>query len=196
MKKTDVNIKYLNTGVRMLMLTKRSKEFPKVGQGTRPDKRATKLISRNRDEFDINLQTLLDKAADGERIYCSVNERNLDKAIRLFKQRQLDFDYASPEERLQFYLDIKNRWISCVMNQHNKATSNFLLDIDNGDKPNYEEVMHNLLDGGVMVLDSYETKNGWHIITQPYNYPKITPHLKSEGYGGQLKLDGLALLYY
>lgn len=82
------------------------------------------------------------------------------------------------------------------MKQSNKATSNFLIDVDNGDKPDYEEVMHNLLDGGVIVLDSYETKNGWHIITQPYNYPKITPYLKSEGYGGKIKMDGLALLYY
>lgn len=176
-------------GYRLLMLTLRGKEGGKINK---PDRVAKKLITKDKQEFLRLLECLLEIKKPEERIYSSVNPRDIKKGIRLFKQRQLDADYYDEESKNSFYLDVKNRWISAIMSPKCKAESNFLIDIDNlvGDKVDILEIDKLLEEINVKVLLKYPTKNGWHVITKPFN-----PALWDNGFG-DIKKDGLLLLNY
>lgn len=154
-------------GVRILMRVLRTKDG---GKGN-VDRHAKKVITRNSTEFDNALVELVNTMQSTERIYSTVDARDSKKAIRLFKQNQLDNDYSkAPEE---FYLDIKNRWVSSLQSPRSRMTSNFLWDCDTIEE--FEELVRELgTNAGLSsILDVYPTKNGGHIITQPFEYPKL-----------------------
>lgn len=110
------------------------------------------------------------------RIYASVNARDPRKAIREFKRRQLDHDYEAPEKCFEFYMDVKNRMFSCFMNPCSRAESNFLVDCDSYDE--YIEAK-NTIDPRLVIFD-YPTKNGWHIITHPFDHTKLKINVKKD----------------
>ncbi len=191
-----MNIEKFNNfmdGYRLIMLTHRGKEGGKVNK---PDRVAKKKISCNKEEFlEIfkEFKEIKDKNDKPLRIYSSVNSRDINKAIREFKYRQLEADYYDEESKNNFYLDIKNRWISCLMNPRSKAETKFLIDIDNlgtEDKWDISEVEKHLVNIEVKIILQYPTKNGIHIITEPFN-----PNLWNSDYG-DIKKDGLLLLDY
>ena len=96
------------SGYRLIMLTQRSKEGGKVNK---PDRVAKKKISTNKEEFlEIvkEFKEIKDKSNNPLRIYSSVNSRDINKAIREFKYRQLEADYYVEKSKTGFYLDIKN----------------------------------------------------------------------------------------
>ena len=169
-------------GYRMLMLIDRNK----CGKD-RNNKKCIRRISKDREEFIEILQEFLDIKKEGERIYSCVNERDINKAIRIFKQNQLDADYYDEVSRNSFYLDIKNRWISTLMRPQAKKTSYFLLDIDTKDKTELDDVKKMLCKISSDYI-RYETKNGYHFICPPFN-----PELLS---GIDIKKDGMLLLDY
>lgn len=146
-----------------------------------------KKISRNKEEFIEALEFLLKNKKEGERIYSCVNERDINKAIRIFKQNQLDADYYDDESKYSFYLDIKNRWISSMMKPQAKKTSYFLLDIDTKDKEELADIKNRLCKISANYV-RYETKNGYHFICPPFN-----PELLA---GVEIKKDGMLLLDY
>ena len=172
----------ITSGYRMLMLIDRSKN----GKDRNP-KKSVRKISKNRKEFVEILQEFLDIKKEGERIYSCVNERDINKAIRIFKQNQLDADYYDEESRYSFYLDIKNRWISAIMRPQAKKESYFLLDIDTKDKKEVDEIKTRLCKISSNFI-KYETKNGYHIICPPFNPELLT--------GVEIKKDGMLLLDY
>jgi len=171
-------------GVRILMRTLRSKDG---GKKNNPDRVAEKLVSRSPEEFDKIFEHLLKNRKDQERIYSTVDARNLDKAIRKFKYDQLDADYFDKESRNSFYIDIYNRWISALQSPQSRDGTLFLIDIDNGEndekkiRTDLEALFQGLsgMMGGLQfvpkIVDDYRTKNGCHIITTPFN-PSLFPH--------------------
>lgn len=172
-------------GVRMLMLIHRSKEGGKLGDR---NKQNIRKISTNREEFKQILIGLLEeknKRKEPYRIYSCVNKRNMDKAIRIFKQRQLDADYYDKDSRDKFYIDVKNSFLSALMSPQARGETLFLLDIDEGQ--NIKEVKSKL-SPITRNYKTYKTKNGYHIISQPFN-----PNLLA---GVEIKKDGLILLDY
>ena len=183
---------WLTSGWRVLMLTKRSKEG---GKANRPDRIAVKKVSKNEEEFVEILQTMLDNRKENYRIYCTINPRDPEKAIRKFKELQLDHDFQSDEIKYGFYNDLKNRWISSLMKPSSRAETYFLIDIDNNDRHglDYKKTEEELEKKEVTIIDTYKTKNGWHIITLPFNYPKVMPDLQKFDH---VKTDALALLKY
>ena len=136
-------------------------------------------------EIKNNTQDLL-------RIYSCLNKRDIKKAIRGFKFKQLEADYYDEDSKNNFYLDIKNRWTSAIMKPASRAETRFLIDIDDiiGDKSDISFVDQYLEDIKVKVLLKYPTKNGWHIITEPFN-----PALWNGNFG-EIKKDALLLLDY
>ena len=187
-KKADKIIEKFSSytsGVRMLMLIQRGKEG---GKGETNNKKTVRRITTNSGEFRNSLIELLEikeKKKGIYRIYSCVNSRNINKAIRIFKQRQLDADYFAEDQKYKFYTDIKNNWISAVMNPSTKETSLFILDIDEGQdvkevKERLSQITRN--------YTSYETKNGHHIVSMPFN-----PELLK---GVHILKDGLLLLDY
>ena len=116
-------------GVRMIMLTQRSKEGGKMNN---PDKVSKRKISSNSIEFEAILEEFLEiKNSFPEkqlRIYSSVNQRNFEKGMREFKRQQLEADYYDHESKCNFYLDIKNRFLSSLMKPSSRAETFFLID--------------------------------------------------------------------
>lgn len=175
-------------GYRFIMLLHRNKEG---GKSNRPQKNGVKRITKNREEFIEMLDELQKLKAESKvpmRIYSSVNERDIEKTIREFKRRQLDADYYDTESRHGFYLDIKNQWVSSLMKPNSRAETKFLIDVDNIIDWSISTVVNHLKKIGVKIILKYPTKNGFHIITEPFN-----PNLFNNEFG-EVKKDGLLLL--
>lgn len=188
---TEKGFGWIAGGTRVLMKTLRSKEG---GASNRPDRRASKKVSMNHSDFLEIFSQMVNEINPGERIYCTVNSRDFDKAIRKFKELQLENDYHPSEIKYQFYVDIYNRWISSLMKPTSKHSNYFLIDIDNDDKNGLtlEAAVKEVESAGVgLVKQIYPTKNGHHIITEPFNYGKT--NLKK---WDNVKTDGMALLYF
>lgn len=176
-------------GVRVLFLIHRSKE----GAEHSNNDHVKKIITKNSSEFRLALYELLTNKNESElpyRIYSSVNARNIDKAIMKFKHEQLDADYYDIESRNNFYYDVKNRFISCLMAPSSAVDKKFLIDVDS--EKEREECLKIMVDSGLDYTPMfwYKTKNGWHLIIKPFN-----PSLFG-GYASKINKDGLLLLDY
>lgn len=152
-------------GVRILILTLRAKDGGKV---TKPDRVARKMISRNEQEFDECLNKLNSIAKENERIYATADPRDMEKGIRIFKERQLEADYYDTDSKYSFYTDIANRWISALQSPKARIGTTFLVDVD------YEEndvvkIKNEIKDNNIKIDYEYKTKNGEHLILQPFN---------------------------
>jgi len=156
--------KQFKEGVRILMLTLRSKEGGKVNM---PDRVAKKIVSRNAEEFDQALEKLSALRIEPERIYATVEERDLNKGIRIFKERQLEADYYDPDSHFSFYVDIWNRWISSLQSPKARANTLFLVDIDEEDDE--ELIRKEIKENELKIIHEYNTKNGEHLILYPFN---------------------------
>jgi hypothetical protein len=175
-------------GYRCLFLVQRHKEG-----GETNNSKLIKKVTNGPDEFYDALLELVSEKMDSKfplRIYSAVNERDFEKAIRKFKFEQLEADYYDDEQRNNFYLDIKNRFIGCLMQPTQKAESYFLFDIDNAEGRDVCGETLKVLPNEKIVFQ-YPTKNGWHIVTEPFNYTTILFPTNCE-----LKKDALLLLDY
>jgi len=177
-------------GLRVLFLIRRSKE----GGGTNNDK-IKKYVVNGEDEYNERLETLERERKDllekgiVTRIYASLNRRDINKAIREFKRQQLEADYYDEENKNRFYLDVKNKWISALMKPSSRADNLFLIDID------IEKVSTKVIETleaiNAETKLTYKTKNGWHIITTPFNPAELN------GIDGvEVKKDALMLVSY
>lgn len=192
---TQEQIERFSDGVRMIMLCQRNKE----GRTTnKTDKASKRRISKNKEDFFRILNEFRETKKNSKdilRIYSCVNRRDIRKAIRNFKTEQLEADYYAEDHRNDFYFDIGNRWISCLMQQNARAETLFLIDtdfstemLDTGEYCN--SVLKHLQEINVEVVTSYPTKNGYHFVTKPFN-----PNLFDSKFG-EIKKDALLLLEY
>lgn len=180
-------------GVNVLFLIHRSKEG-----GTNKGTKMYKEIVRGADEFKDKLEYLYERAHVESlevdiplRIYSTVNSRDMEKAIRQFKQKMLDADYDQDDLRYTFYNDVKNRWISSLMSPRARFDKKFLIDID--DITQLDSVYEVLTELDVTVYAHYDTVNGAHLITEPFNPKELEQHNFNEV---SINKDGLLLLTY
>ena len=110
------------------------------------------------------------------RIYSSVNARDPMKAIREYKRRQLDCDYEDIHHQFDFYNDGYNRFFSCFMNPTSRCETNFLIDCDSEEE--YVYAQQSILPE--MVIFQYPTKNGWHMVTKPFNPSGLKLDIKKD----------------
>lgn len=183
--------KFFTDGVRVMFLIHRNKEG-----GETNNTKVRKVITRDSEEFRLELIKLIDEKERSElpyRIYSSVNARDIEKAIRQFKFEQLEADYYDDESRHGFYYDSKNRFVGALMTPSSrmKDQSYFIFDVDDEEG---RDVMGDALSAlgncGANIVIQYKTKNGWHIVTEPFN-----PNTFSCP-GVEIKKDGLLLLAY
>lgn len=179
-------------GIRIVYLVHRSKEG---GFNNVQKRHFKKAITTNSEEF-FNAVEEFKKTKDVDerplRIYASMNSRDIKKAQRLFKQRMLDMDYVSDEIRNRFYFDLKNQFVSCLADKSSRNSKNFLFDLDEVDDRSFHQI-YNLLEKRTEILLHYQTKNGWHIITKPFNYAK---DLDNPNLVDALHADSLMLVDY
>lgn len=154
-------------GVRILMRVLRNKD----GGVGNVDRHSTKIITKNPEEFDRAFKSLVETAQPNERIYSTVDTRDPAKAIRKFKETMLANDYdRNPQD---FYLDISNRWVSALQQPTARASNLFLFDFDSTDQVREGCDALSSHNTTAKYVHGYITKNGAHIITEPFNYTKL-----------------------
>ncbi len=184
-------------GVRVLFLIWRKKEGAKVDRNLK----IRKLVSLSEEEFKECLSQLIDLREKYSelplRIYSTVNKRNMDKAIRKFKELQLENDYQDKAQFYGFYKDIKNRWISSLMRPSSRLETQFIIDIDNEDKDYLKKIESEILEH-TELIKKYKTRNGYHLIVKPFNPNLIKSYGNDEHIytDVSIKKDGLILLDY
>jgi hypothetical protein len=177
-------------GCRVLFLIQRASD----GGHTNNSKLRT-YITRNNDEWIEALAKLLQEKEQyleiPLRIYQTLNARNIEKGIRQYKMMQLEADYYDTDSRQWFYIDARNRIVSALMRPNVSETSMFIIDIDTKDGAVFQNVMLSLKEIGQEAVTYYDTKNGFHIITNPFN-----PALLKLPENCELKKDAMMLLAY
>lgn len=171
------------SGVRIVMRMLRNKD----GGLAKPDHSAKKFITDGVYEWNNAVAELVRNAQPNERIYASLERRDMVKAIHEFKRRQLDADLYDNEAKLSFYRDIKNRFISCLASPPCRAERLFLIDCDSGDEFRIAKA-HDIITENFIY--EYPTKNGFHIIVKPFNPKLLTPPLDTKVQKNALILVG------
>lgn len=174
-------------GIRVLFLIHRSKDG-----STHKDRHIRTIITQSFFEWRDAIGELLEIKSRHEyaselRIYSSVNARNLQKAVLTFKHEQIDAEHG-PHKR-DFYLDIKSRFISCLMRPANRDESFFNFDVDDGLTLDEALLILDKCEEKPQIVKQYATKNGWHIITMPFNYTKLEKQIP-------MQKDSLLLLKF
>lgn len=183
------DFKLFTHGYRTLLLIHRAKE----GATKANNSHLKKYISRNHDEFVQKLYRLLylkQNSKDPLRIYSQVNARDFEKGIREYKERQLEADYYSIEDKHAFYIDTHDRFVSAFSKPSCRIETYFIIDCDS--VLEHETILCELADKGLndKIIQQYPTKNGWHLVTQPFN-PNLVPNTKYK-----INKDGLLLLAF
>ena len=181
-------------GTRVLLLLQRAKEG---GHNKEHKRRRARYVTHNPEQFKralLELLILQATLATEYRIYLSASPRDMKKAEQEFKRLMLDVDFTEGENKRFFYEHLEDKWISALMSTNPvKDRGTFILDIDDQEIPQ-DDVMGDVLkwcaENKIETLKQYRTKNGWHIVTKPFNRT-----LFPDGYG-EVKVDGLLLLSY
>ena len=171
-------------GVRILMLIHRQKDG---GKGS-TDRNSVRRISRDPKEFDklfLELQEGKNKSDLPLRIYSSVNERNLQKAVKMYKIQQVEIEFQSLEMQANFYIQNKNQFYSCLAKPECAMNKKFLIDFDDQVPINISN-MEYTLSKHTEILNIRRTPNGVHFITNPFN-PSLVPE-------AEIKNDAMLLL--
>ena len=168
-------------GIRVLMRNSR----PKDGAPSRlSDSKSMRIITSSIEEFNEALLFLNNNRFPNERIYGSVDPRNLGSAIRLFKHRQLDADYSDSRSLQRFYVDIEHSWISCLSSETSRSRKSFLIDCDTEEQSINTQKFLDL--NPELLVHHYKTKNGYHYITIPFDPRAIVG-------GGEIKRNAMML---
>ncbi len=160
---------FLKLGVRLIMRVWRNKDNP---DGRRPGRT---VISTNPEEWETATQDLLAECIPGERVYASAEARNVDKAIRVFKERQLAADYDATDIRHGFYHECFTRWLSCLGAPQAAAETYFLFDCDDQETAVLlANDMQRIESARQAMVYRYPTKSGEHVLTRPFNPAGLT----------------------
>jgi hypothetical protein len=170
LKSTNAILNHFKTGYRCILLLHRNKDGCK-GNAQRKSYKKISSCPEEWDEIVAEFSAIQEQAIIPYRIYASVNERDLNKAIHEFKKRQLAYDYGQTESDQKFYTDLNERFFSCMAAPGSRKETQFLFDCD--DELIYEMVIEKV-DKDLIIWD-YPTKSGRHVITKPFNPKRLDP---------------------
>ena len=167
------------SGTRVLLLTSRHKD------GVEKE-RVVLRVSHSEEYFRRELRDLISIMRQTERIYATAGARDLAKASRLLKERQLANDYDA--DPMAFYRVLHSRWAACLMDTKAQADKVWLFDCDtsgDADDARAEIAMH--YDRETPPY-SYKSKSGEHIIVSPFDKSRL-----SDGVRGLLQENAIML---
>lgn len=176
-------------GMRMLLMLQRTKDG---GHNKEEQRVFESYVTFDNEEFKRKLINLLflKRIYGNVRIYMSANARNIKKVIREMHVALVDSYYDDTEKRDSVSRKLIKSPRHFVMQPTCRETSHFLIDVDDIDGV---DVMGDALKAinelGVVELLRYKTKNGWHIVVEPFN-------LTLWKGPGEVKKDSLLLLSY
>lgn len=181
--------KDFSTGTRVLLLLLREKDG---GGNTDFKRRSIVEVTHNTEQFEKAIHKMVYFSMcspEPYRIYSTVNERDLVKAERIFKQQMLEMDFVPELNKRVWYERFESRWHSALMQDNSRKTSAFMLDIDD-EEFSWSDIQKKCWEQDIEILFMNRTKNGWHFITEPFN-----PELLGE-YKSVIKKDAQILLHW
>lgn len=186
------NFQGFTDGVRLLLLLERKKDGGHNKEETRVSFSKVTLNEKDFEKGLLEALTLQATIYTNHRLYLSVNSRDRDKVIHNIEEDLLFSHYSGSQEQVD---GIRNKLLKkprhWLMQPKNSTTSYFILDIDDEEGRDIEgEALKKIEELGVDILLKYRTKNGWHIVTKPFN-----PSLWDSSLG-EIKKDGLMLISY
>ena len=179
----------LTSGFRTLFLLERAKD----GGANKEEKRVFNFaVSTKTEELEAKLKEFLWlKLFHNQkdlRIYLSVNERNEHRAVRNMLEAITDAMYADQINRDLVAKKIVKGSRSYIMAPNARKTSFFLFDVDNIEgRDVMGETLQEMGDLSIEEIYRKSTRNGWHVVTKPFN-PQIWKGV------AEIKKDGLILL--
>lgn len=157
---------HFKTGTRVLFLKGRYKDGIEK-------QRMIGRVTHSVEHFNQDLAELAAMAEPGERIYGSAGERDMPKAIREFKRRQLDADYDGDPEL--FYRAINARWIAALMAPTSQMGKLWLFDCDTVEESTNAMIeIVELVGAQTQFPYVYNSKSGQHIIARPFDRSKLS----------------------
>lgn len=128
------------------------------------------------------------------RLYITANARDIQKSFFIFQRTLIEFSKniaEGHEESREKIKRLDKEWESTLQTDGNKDDNLFIIDIDSTDTALFTEIA-DALDRETDILTATETPNGYHILTQPFNYPNFEPFTENENI--EIKTDGLTFL--
>lgn len=153
-------------GVRVLLLKGRNKD------GADPTKVVTR-VTRDPDTFTRELLELDLIAQPYDRIYATLMQRDTRRAALLLKNRMAQIDYQNKNQTTfdKFYNYLPQRWASILSQKEceglKKEKKLWLLDVDNEQDSKIVDTL--IYEHGLTIRYRYRTKNGTHVIVEPFN---------------------------
>lgn len=120
------------------------------------------------------------------RVYITANARNVVDAYYHFKEligKWARDMYYGDDAALNKLKGVDSEWISELQRPHNRDEELFLHDIDDADREAVEEFCREM---PVVAQAIQETPNGYHVVSEPFNYTEWQHPVPYE-----LKTDGL-----
>ena len=164
------------TGTRVLTLCGRNKDDSNT-------RKSIMRVTHSEKQFNYTVDELVEMSRPDERLYCSAGPRDVNKAIRRFKQLQMDADYD--DDPTLFYKRINSAWASALMRPSSQDGSYWIFDIDSDEeKIVADEAISKLIEDHGLHIDPYryQSKNGWHYMVKAFNkslMPKAAQDLLS-----------------
>lgn len=127
------------------------------------------------------------------RFYITTNARDVDKSIYLYQGKILEMNRNIKNGHKETKKKIKRidkEWKSTLQQQGNNDDSYFIIDLDNISKDKFKYITK-MLQKETEIIESIRTPNGFHIITESFEYPKYD-FIEDEDI--EVKTDGLMFL--
>lgn len=128
------------------------------------------------------------------RFYITANARDTEKAFYLYQKDLIEYSHklaTGHEQTREKIKRLDKEWESKLQSDGNKDDNYFIIDIDADDRSLFEETAK-ALEEETTLRASIKSPNGFHIITDPFNYPEFEP-LQDED-EVEIKTDGLMFL--
>jgi len=107
------------------------------------------------------------------RFYLTANARDINESFYLYKKKLIELQHHADNGHEESWNKIKRldkEWKSMLQKEGNKEDSYFIIDIDKSSLDTFESIYMGLQEE-TDIITSIKTPNGYHIITEPFNYP-------------------------
>lgn len=185
--------------VYMLVAIARSKENEDVNATDQPTMRK---VVEDRDEVDDKLEQLRHAASRFDqtyRLYATVNGRSVRDALLFLQKESLDAIRRSEKsgEPPHMLKRVDHEWKSILHQPRCRDQKRFLWDIDTLDR-DAPLLVKDRLRGKTTVIYEQQSPNGWHIVTEPFNFNEVRGYDQEEdtidGFPVERKRDGMVYL--
>lgn len=181
------------------MAIARKKENPSITSSSEPVFREVikdeKDIRRKVEKLESTITNYRSDSGDqlNFRLYINANARNTVKAYFNFRERMngwvRDRMYGQDSTARKFKR-VDSHWKSELQKPESRDETRFVFDLDDVTEDEVNDLLQQLLDY-VEDVKEIETPNGYHVVTEPFNYNELETDVEYE-----LKTDGMVFLKF